>query len=301
MIQYSFSEFKPTWSYASVIEDLSQLEVEHTHDYYELTVVQRGSCMHYVNGMEIPIQVGDFCLIRPSDTHYYACFASQFSLINVIVPTDVMSSMFDFLGDGFEPDRLLSTAAPPLTHLSMQNFVSICESFRSLIMYHDLLGAKADAFFHMTLINMITTYFPITLVHNRTKVPLWMQFMVQEMSKQNNYVEGITAMPLISGKSPEHICRSCKKYLGISPTQLVNHLRLNEAAHLLLESEMSIIDIAIEVGFDTLSHFYHSFASLYQTTPKQFREHGSADEIFKYSITSVMFKELPKATPARKK
>lgn len=299
MLKYLLSEFNSKRHYASVIENRAQLLTEHTHDYFELTLVQSGSCIHFVNGKRVPLHIASLSLIRPSDTHYYEPKTADFQLINIMVPQATVDSMFAYLGTGFEPSRLTDTLLPPTTTISMQNFRSVCDSLRNLILYKTLLGQKADALFHITLMNIITTYFPLTLVHTHTQVPVWMQWLVLEMNKKENYTEGVSAMMRLSKKTQEHICRSCRKHLGMSPTQLINDIRLRQAAQMLIETEDSIIDISIETGFNNLSHFYHAFKHTYQMTPRRFREMGDTSLIGQHSIADTMFATLPKAEPVR--
>lgn len=300
MLKYLLSEFNPKRNYAAVIEDRSQLLIEHTHDYFELTLVQSGSCIHHVNGQALPLHIASLSLIRPSDTHYYEPKTANFQLINIMVPQATINAMLAYLGTGFEPSRLTDTSLPPTTTISMQNFRSVCDSLRNLILYKTLLGQKADALFHITLMNIITAYFPLTLVHTHTQVPVWMQWLVLEMNKKENYTEGVSAMTRLSKKTQEHICRCCRKYLGMSPTQLINDIRLRQAARMLVETSDPIIDISIEMGFNNLSHFYHSFKHTYQMTPRRFRDIGDPSLIGQNSIANTMFTTLPKAEPARR-
>lgn len=299
MLKYLLSEFSSNRHYASVIDDRAQLLTEHTHDYYELTLVQSGSCIHHVNNQCVPLHIASLSLIRPSDTHYYEPKTASFQLINVIIPQPTIVSMFEYLGTGFEAGRLLDIPLPPVINISMQNFRTVCDSLRNLILYKTLLGTRADAFFHMTLMNIITTSFPITLVHTHTQAPIWLQWLVLEMSKKENYIEGISAMTRLADKTQEHICRSCRKHLGMSPTQIINDMRLRQAARMLVETDDSIIDISIEAGFNNLSHFYHVFQSTYQMSPKHFRRLSDASLIHQHSVADTMFVSLPKGESVR--
>lgn len=92
------------------------------------------------------------------------------------------------------------------------------------------------------------------------------------MEKKENFTEGLARMQELAGKSHEHICREFKKRLNITPTEFINSLRLNYAKNLLMNSDESIIDIAMEAGFGNLSHFYHLFRKQYNISPSDFRK-----------------------------
>ncbi len=92
------------------------------------------------------------------------------------------------------------------------------------------------------------------------------------MMEKKHFAEGLPALYQLSTKSPEHIGRSIKRYWGLTPTEWVNSFRLQYAAHLLYTTDTEILDIAMESGFDNLSHFYHLFKRKYTLTPAQYRK-----------------------------
>ena len=47
-------------------------------------------------------------------------------------------------------------------------------------------------------------------------------------------------------------------------------IRCRQAAQLLLESNMTMLDIALGVGFECLRTFYRAFKNCYQMTPTQY-------------------------------
>ncbi|MCR5454329.1 MAG: helix-turn-helix transcriptional regulator, partial [Bacteroidales bacterium] len=52
----------------------------------------------------------------------------------------------------------------------------------------------------------------------------------------------------------------------------VNDLRMNKAARLIAENQLSISAIAIELGFSSHSHFCTAFRKKFGLTPKEFRD-----------------------------
>lgn len=62
-----------------------------------------------------------------------------------------------------------------------------------------------------------------------------------------------------------------KKYYGVTVTEFINDLRLNYAANMLKNSNMSILDICYDCGFDNTSYFHRKFKEKYDVTPLKFR------------------------------
>lgn len=77
---------------------------------------------------------------------------------------------------------------------------------------------------------------------------------------------------LQSGMSQATFIRHFKKLTGKNFVHYLNHLRLHEVRRLLLESDKSILEIALSTGFNNLSHFNSIFKKEFNCSPKLFRE-----------------------------
>lgn len=73
------------------------------------------------------------------------------------------------------------------------------------------------------------------------------------------------------GLSSRQLERLFSKYLDTSPNRYMRHLRLERARHLLLQTEMSVIEIALACGFDNPGHFGRVYRSAYGVSPSQQR------------------------------
>jgi len=66
--------------------------------------------------------------------------------------------------------------------------------------------------------------------------------------------------------------RLFKQYLGLTPMEYVLNQRLQHASMLLLDSNDSIVNIALNCGFNSSSYFSKKFKNHYHQTPKEFRQ-----------------------------
>jgi len=71
--------------------------------------------------------------------------------------------------------------------------------------------------------------------------------------------------------SEYHFSRLFKRATGLSPSQYFIHLRMDRARQLLLDTDRSIIDIGMEVGYSSPSHFSQVFRAKVGTTPSAYR------------------------------
>lgn len=68
-----------------------------------------------------------------------------------------------------------------------------------------------------------------------------------------------------------HFSRLFKQSLGLAPHQYLIQQRVERAKGLLQDSDRAIIDIALECGFSSHSHFSKQFRQVTGTTPKAYR------------------------------
>lgn len=81
----------------------------------------------------------------------------------------------------------------------------------------------------------------------------------------------------IAKMSPKSFCRFFKANTGKTLIEYLHELRIGEACRLLLESDLSISEIAFDCGFNNLSNFNRRFRQLKQTTPRDFRQQFQID------------------------
>ncbi|MNP28221.1 HTH-type transcriptional activator RhaS [compost metagenome] len=76
----------------------------------------------------------------------------------------------------------------------------------------------------------------------------------------------------IAELSEYHFSRMFKRATGLAPSQYFIRLRMSRARHLLLETDRSIIDVGLEVGYSSPSHFSQVFRREVGVTPSAFRQ-----------------------------
>lgn len=77
-----------------------------------------------------------------------------------------------------------------------------------------------------------------------------------------------------AGLSPRQLERLFARHLGRSPKRHYMELRLERAHHLLRQTRMSVMEIALACGFGSAAHFSKCYRATYGCTP--YRERGAA-------------------------
>ncbi|QMU57600.1 MAG: helix-turn-helix domain-containing protein [Boseongicola sp.] len=75
------------------------------------------------------------------------------------------------------------------------------------------------------------------------------------------------------GMSTRQLERLFRRYLDRSPKRYYMELRLQKARNLLMQTDMSVINVALACGFASPSHFSKCYRAQYNTTP--YRERGA--------------------------
>jgi AraC-like DNA-binding protein len=79
--------------------------------------------------------------------------------------------------------------------------------------------------------------------------------------------------------SPYHLCRVFKRASGMSVLQYVNRLRLLAALDAVAERDVSLTDLAADLGFSSHSHFTQAFRRELGVTPSELRQQATGRRI----------------------
>ncbi len=81
-----------------------------------------------------------------------------------------------------------------------------------------------------------------------------------------------------TGLSRMHFSAQFKLSTGMTPHTFVLHQRLQRAKELLSSTRRPLVDIALDVGFQSQSHFSTVFRKLTGTTPRRWRSEALAHQ-----------------------
>jgi transcriptional regulator GlxA family with amidase domain len=184
--------------------------------------------------------------------YVHADFTNEFPDLDV-------SSDELFIDDG---DRLTCAGGTSVVHLAAYLVERHCDKARAakamrIMIEHAPLPAKTpqpQPLFTRTT-DDIRVRKAMLLIERHLSDPLPTEFIAQHVNV-----------------SVRHLERLFQSELGMSPLAFAFELRLNNALNLLVSTRSSIIDIALQCGFLSNSHFSRCFRNQYGKTPSQVRE-----------------------------
>lgn len=116
--------------------------------------------------------------------------------------------------------------------------------------------------------------------NDRQRLPLRARLGVQNAKVLSiiEYMEANITEPLqlieiadYVGLSRRQIERLFQQHMGRSPARYYLEIRLDRARHLLMQSSMAVVDVAIACGFVSASHFSKCYREMYGKSPLQER------------------------------
>jgi AraC-like DNA-binding protein len=91
---------------------------------------------------------------------------------------------------------------------------------------------------------------------------------------KENYDQSLSldSIAQVFGLSPEYLSRFFVKHVGMTLFQYINAIRLERSYRVLMNTDHSIIQIALEHGFPNEKSFARVFKKVFQATPHQYRK-----------------------------
>ena len=165
----------------------------------------------------------------------------------------------------------MQASQPPCIRLTTGEFDGIRTRMTAIgaISQEDLAGRKTAL--RMLLFDVFTRYFS-GYKSGSSQVPLWLDVLCAQVRRDGSFVEGSEKLFAMTDRSREHVCRSMKKYMGVTVSEFINDLRLNYITSMLRSSDHTIAQIVFESGFNNLSWASELFKNRYGMSMGEFRK-----------------------------
>ena len=234
----------------------------HDHDFAEIFWVEDGRATHEVAGRLDSVSAGDLVLVRPDDMHCFRSPTPGFTLTNVAFPSQVLLEM----QNRYFPSLSFPWDAPArTTRLRATRFDRIRELGASLAL-GPATRLHLDRFL-LEVFAVVEAPIPVD-----TAIPSWLEESLENWQESTEAMSaGVEGLAKLAGRSREHVSRVVRRATGRRAIDVLNHLRIENAAAELRMTEKPIALIAIEVGLPNLSHFYRIFRRERGTTPRRYR------------------------------
>lgn len=260
------------YQYVYGVNDIYNL---HCHEFYEIVITISGTVVQETNGKVLKLPEGSLLFIRPDDVHGYIYDteeSNQTAYINLAFTVETAKKLFDYFSDEQIVNKLLFSDMPPMVVLNEVEKKQVMEQISQLniVNWQDKKALKLKT--RAILADIFVRFFYSITQTNDEKLPKWLSVLITDMKNPENFISGTEKMIELSGKTREHLARSVKKYLNLTLSEFVNDLRINYITNLLIHTNVNVIDMCYECGFQSLSNFYKIFKDKYGVSPTEFRK-----------------------------
>lgn len=247
----------------------------HDHDFYELFWLQHGRAKHRINGTTEKLVEGDLVFIRPADCHGLQGQGDETHLVNIVFPPSIIKS----IGKRHALQNRLFWSAAALPHRTRRDIRQLAElSHRAVQLEKSPRTALSAEAFLLPLLTDLVSGAP-TLPD---QVPDWLEHACTAAYKPEVFRDGAAGFVRASGRAHAHVSRTVQRFLGETPSEYVNRIRMAHAARTLTGTSDGLAEIATECGVANLSHFHRLFRDAHGMTPNQYRK-----QFQKYAVQPV--------------
>jgi len=95
--------------------------------------------------------------------------------------------------------------------------------------------------------------------------------VIDAMRQRLDEAFSLREMAKVAFMSPFHFNRTFRRLTGVPPVQYLSAVRLETAKRLLLTTDMSVTDVCLEVGYQSLGSFIRRFTALVGLSPRRLR------------------------------
>ena len=245
----------------------------HWHSEVELIRILDGTLNIRLNNNTYSAKKGDILFINPETVHcatpdncVYECLVFHVNFLSALC--DGIKYFIDGIANGeykiFEiiSDKDITVSADEIFYAMKHK--SSGYKFKAIGAFYKLFGIIVDKHFYTH-----TEGFPQNPENKKIpKLKTVISFI------NNNYTSPITLtdMAAAAEMSPKHFCYFFKEMTNKTPVEYLNFYRIEKSAKMLLNTALSVTDIAFSCGFNDLSYFIKIFKQIKGITPAKFRK-----------------------------
>lgn len=240
---------------------------------YEIDFYIKGDREIYVNNERYDIHEGDICFRRPGQEVYsfgdYDCFIVTIDFSGTANPKNYNRNSATVIQP--ECNSILIKDIPPV--ITPHNVAKYKSLFYTLESQADLNNDEAINALVMEILFLVNADLSHRLFEENKLKPTTVESVAQYINQ--NYSEKITLdyLAKMAYLDRSYLVRAFKKRYGYTPIKYLIEVRLSHAEDLLLNSNMSVSEIACQCGYNNESFFIAQYKKKFSMTPSQHRNH----------------------------
>ena len=268
--------------YIGIFQDHIDQSHWHYHQEFELSFITEGSGKRIVGDSVEEFHPGDLIFIGPRIPHVWfpegkhmrqhsgRTLESVYMLFNNDILPEAMTALPEF--ENIRKAITLSERGARITGDTLNEVSRIMlqlpymNRIKRLMFFYeimDLIG-KSTSFSYLASAQYVKTKFET----NNSRVHKIHEFLMKNYQDDVDLDEVAEVVHM----APASVCRFFKSSTGLTVFEYLNKIKIDYSCKLLLNTDLSIVDISYDCGFNNLSHFNKQFRKFLGQTPSQFRK-----------------------------
>ena len=225
----------------------------HSHDYFEIEIVLRGSGEQYINSKRYDIKRGNVYLLTPADFHEVKYFEES----------EIINISFDETAP--TKDRLLNIYGCGTVNINVgEEILSRLEKVTELLIAECENGGAVEPLMEYIFVHICKKEPP-----NEEITPIRRAIIyVENHFREDPTLEEAAQQAFLS---PVYFGTLFKKTTGQTYVEYLNNCKIN-CAKMLLENGMSVSRACFDSGFGSLSGFLYVFKQRNGISPNEYRK-----------------------------
>ncbi|WP_239616545.1 AraC family transcriptional regulator [Cohnella mopanensis] len=255
---------------------------EHRHDFLEMIFVYSGECRQTINGEQVLLASGEFCIMDTNVVHSVEKPGDNDIVINFL-----MSKRY------FDIDLIKRLSGNDLMSEFLVNSIYRSQENNTYIVFRSSTNRKSRSYMEQALCEFFDRTLGSEEAINCHIILLFTELMREYQQSDafrrqgsaskspltkiiqyiNDHYKELTLDSLANHFNfhPNYLSGLLKTHLGYGFTKMVQDLKIKEATMLLKYSNMPIGDIAYETGYSNITVFYKHFKERHVVTPSEYR------------------------------
>jgi len=235
----------------------------HDHDFYELLWVQNGTVRHHLPTGPVTLNEGDVVFLQPSHAHGLQGRGENALVVSICFHPQMIKALAK-RHPSVQGHLFWAKQGPVQKHRDIRQLAALNHT---AVQLEKSAGntLATEAFLLPLCADLTAEAFPDDL-------PAWLAQACLAAKDPSVFRDGSAGLVAYTGKAHPHVSRMMRKYLGQTPSDYINAIRMDHAARALITDSEPISEIAAECGIPNMSHFHKLFRAAHGVTPLQYRQ-----------------------------
>jgi len=237
----------------------------HKHQHWEILLVLDGEIQHKINNATQTAKKGYVCLLRPNDEHCIIFSEKKSEFLTFGFSDEIAKNLFALYP--LNDDDLHSKE--PLSFALQGDTLEAIVSKTLVAQFYP----KADyEKYAVLIVNRLLLSYNEEQLKSTQAYPEWLNSFLFFVKNPKHLRLSIAELVKFMPYSYSHFSMLFKKYTGKTIVAYLQELKLMRAKELLQNTDYTVSEIVVDLNYESLSNFTHTFKRLTGLSPTAFRK-----------------------------